>query len=285
METKESATGKIKKLKQRIEEQQEKLQAVEKGRKAYSKAQQDVSVAVHSFSAQDNQPQTSEQAEMLLKEQAQGFEEIAEEQGVKDKKNAIGKFRRQIKDAVSIIDAWRLWTKESLSEYKLGKETKYWLLYVFLPVLYWWHQLQKTQHPEMRKVYESAWQNAQAAYETHPLTRTMSEKDIDRWRSWGEWASSNFCRASSAVEGRNGYLSQSHHNGRGLTNRRLRALTAIHNYGIKRRDGSTSAQRLYGERFPDMFEWLAGQMGALPLPRKTRKRVVPNPLIPKAVAA
>ncbi len=137
----------------------------------------------------------------------------------------------------------------------------------------------------MRKVCESAWQNAQVTYVTHPLTRTMSEKDLDRWISWGERAGGNFHRASSAAEGRNGYLSQSHHNGRGLTYRRLRALTAIHNYGIKRRDGGTPAQRLYGERFPDMFEWLTEQMGALPLPRKARKRVIRNPLIIKTVAA
>ena len=87
---KDGARDKNEKLQQRIEEHKEKQQAVEKGKKAYSKAQQTVSVSVHSFSVQDNQPQTSEQAEMLLKEQAQGFEEIAEEQGVKDKKNAIG---------------------------------------------------------------------------------------------------------------------------------------------------------------------------------------------------
>ncbi len=116
---KDGARDKNEKLQQRIEEHKEKLQAVEKGKKAYSKAQQTVSVSVHSFSVQDNHPQTSEQAEMLLKEQAQRFEEIAGEQGVKDKKNAIGKFRRQIKDTVSIIDAWHLWTKENLSEYKL----------------------------------------------------------------------------------------------------------------------------------------------------------------------
>jgi len=113
----------------------------------------------------------------------------------------------------------------------------------------------------------------------------MSKQDLDRWQSWGEWASGNFHRASSAVEGRNGCLSQSYHNGRGLTDRRLQALTAIHNYDTKRRDGSTPAQRLYGEQFPDLFEWLLGQMGALPLPRKARQRVVRNPLALQDVAA
>jgi len=46
-----------------------------------------------------------------------------------------------------------------------------------------------------------------------------------------------FQRSSSAVEGRNGCLSQMYRNGRGLNKKRLNALTVIHNYGIKREDG------------------------------------------------
>ncbi len=87
-----------------------------------------------------------------------------------------------------------------------------------------------------------------------------------------------FQRSSSAVEGRNGCLSQMYHNGRGLSEKRLRALTVIHNYGIRREDGTTAAQRLFGCEFPDPFTWLLGEMGELPLPRKARKRVVSNPL-------
>lgn len=87
-----------------------------------------------------------------------------------------------------------------------------------------------------------------------------------------------FQRSSSAVEGRNGCLSQMYHNGRGLTEKRLMALTVIHNYGIKREDGTTAAMRLFDAEFPDLFTWLLGQMGELPLPRKSRERVISNPL-------
>ncbi len=50
-----------------------------------------------------------------------------------------------------------------------------------------------------------------------------------------------FQRASSAVEGRNGFLSQMHHNGRGISGRRLKVLTVIHNFVIRRPDGTTAA--------------------------------------------
>jgi hypothetical protein len=284
LEEKEASPEKIEKQEQRIEQCKEKLNAIEKGRQAYRQAQRSVSAAVHAFWVEDNRPQTSAQVEKRIEEQAQRFEQIAQEQSVKDKKDAVGKFRRQIKDVTSIVDAWWLWTKESLAEFGLGTALSYWLLYILLPVIYWHHQFHKTQNPDMKKRYEEAWHKAQAAYAVHPVTQTMSKEDLDRWCSWAEWACGNFHRASSAVEGRNGCLSQSYHNGRGLTNRRLGALTAIHNYDTKRRDGSTPAERLYGQPFPDLFEWLIGQMGALPLPRKARQPVVHNPLAVNAVS-
>lgn len=66
--------------------------------------------------------------------------------------------------------------------------------------------------------------------------------------------------------------------GRGLTRRRLATLTVVHNYDTPRHDGSTPAERLYGRQFPDLFEWLLGQIDALPLPRQSRLRATPNPL-------
>jgi hypothetical protein len=278
LEEKGAGAEKIAEQKQRIEQCREKLEVIEEGRQAYSEAQRSVSAAVHAFSAEDNTPQSSEQVENRLEERAQCFEQIAEKQSVKDTKNTADKFRRQIEDVASIVDAWWLWTKESLVEFKLGPEVRYWLLYVLLPVIYWHHQLQKTQNPDMKELYQAAWQAAHAAYAVHPVTQTVSKEDLDRWRSWGEWASGNFHRASSAVEGRNGCLSQSYHNSRGLTNHRMGALTSIHNYDTRRRDGTTPAERLYGVQFPGLFDWLLGRMGALPLPRQARPRAVHNPL-------
>jgi hypothetical protein len=56
------------------------------------------------------------------------------------------------------------------------------------------------------------------------------------------------------------------HNGRRLTGRRLKALTVIHNYGIKRDDGITAAMRLLDAERADLFSWRLDKMGKLPLP-------------------
>jgi Family of unknown function (DUF6399) len=270
---------------QRVQQCQEELRGIEADQQAYSETQRSISAAVHAFSLADNTPQCSAQVEGRLQEQAHRFEQIAKEQALSDKKDAAGKFKRQIKDVASTVDAWWLWTHESLGELRPTPQVRNWLLSSLLPVIYWDQQVHKTQNPDMKKLDETAWRKAQAAYETHPVTLTISKQEVDRWRSWAEWACGNFHRASSAVEGRNGCLSQSYHNGRGLTRNRLAALTAIHNYDTRWDDGSTPAQRLFKEPFPDLFEWLIGQMDALPLPRKARQRIVHNPLIVVAVAA
>ena len=87
-----------------------------------------------------------------------------------------------------------------------------------------------------------------------------------------------FQRSSSAVEGRNGCLSQMYHNGRGLSGKRLKALTVIHNYDLKREDETTAAMRFFNAEFPDLFSWLLNRMGELPLPRKGRERLTFNSL-------
>ena len=63
-----------------------------------------------------------------------------------------------------------------------------------------------------------------------------------------------------------------------VTKNRLAAMTVIHNYDLRRADGTTAAQRLFGSPFPNLFDWLLGQMGELPLPRMSRQRIIHNPL-------
>jgi len=270
---------------QKIEQCKKKLDKIDAGKKAYDKAQHAISTALHVFSIRDNTAQNSEQVEKQLEEGAISFEQIAQGQSVHDNKDVVGKFRRQFKDLASVVDAWWIWTTENLSEFKLPDNQKYWLLYVFLPVIYWHHQFQKTKNPEMKNLYKKSWHKAQIVYTGHPITQTMSQADLKHWRGWGESVSNNFHRASSAVEGRNGMLSQCYRNGRGLSNKRLSALTVVHNYDTRRWDGTTPAERLYGEQFPDLFEWLLKRTGALPLPRIRKRGDAPNPLIIQTVAA
>lgn len=86
---------------------------------------------------------------------------------------------------------------------------------------------------------------------------------------WGREVAGWFARSSSAVEGRNGQLALRYHSLHRLPERKLRALTAVHNYWIKRGDGTTAAERFFGSKPADLFEYLVEH---LPVPARPAKR-------------
>jgi hypothetical protein len=100
---------------------------------------------------------------------------------------------------------------------------------------------------------------------------------IDRLQSISEWqqlddvekkrlqnaaqeCAQYFQRSSSCVEGRNGYLSLRHHVLHRLSDRKLKALTTIHNYFIERPDNTTAAERFFNKKLRDLFEYLIEKM-------------------------
>ena len=82
-----------------------------------------------------------------------------------------------------------------------------------------------------------------------------------------------FQRSSSCVEGRNGQLSLKHHALHRFTLRKLQALTVLHNYLIRRADGTTAAERFYGTPPRDLFAWLLGRLSVPARPRAHRSAV------------
>ena len=233
----------------------------------YKELLHQLSISAHAFNIATSERQTSAQIQILLKVIVRLIEEILRECDIDDKKKRLNKFNKQIEGIAALADSWWLWAEESLNSFQIDNDLKKWLIEVLLPFIYWKSQLTKTKNPKFKQSYREAYENAKLKMERHPLTPLF--EDLQEWVSWAEWMVSNYQRSSSAVEGRNGCLSQLRHNGRGLSGNRLRALTAIHNFGLRRGDGTTAAERLFRRDFPDIFEWVIEQMGELPAPRNT----------------
>ena len=84
-----------------------------------------------------------------------------------------------------------------------------------------------------------------------------------------------FQRSSSNVEGRNGYLSLRNHQLRGLDHPRKRAcLTAMHNFFLTRPDGTTAAERFFGQKPRSLFAAILGSVEIPPAPLSPPRRVV-----------
>ena len=76
-----------------------------------------------------------------------------------------------------------------------------------------------------------------------------------------------FQRSSSNVEGRNGYLSLRSHQLRGLDlPRKRQCFTAIHNFFLTRPDGTTAAERFFGQKPRSMFAAILESVELAPPP-------------------
>ena len=248
---------------------------IESGISCYQSLLHELSLIIHPFDIESSNNQSSAIVLDLLIKIVARIEALQKEYDINDNKKRIPKFNNQIEGIASLIDAWWLWCEETLNDDKIDNDLKDWLLMYLLPTAYWQCQVNKTKNPNLKESYRIALKKALAKLEQHHLTPVLIVQK--QWLSWAEWMVSKFQRTSSAVEGRNGCLSQMHHNGRGISLKRLKVLTIIHNYYLKRSDGTTAAERLFKKKFPDPFEWVVNKMGDLPLPRKSKLLVEVRP--------
>lgn len=252
---------------------------------AYRQHQQAISDIVHPFDPATGRVQDESTVLAALQQEAAALETLAEERLIADPKARLAKFRQQQEALSQSVGAWWLWIQTLLADNGQELALNDWIMHQLMPVIYWHTRWQQAKKKDYRRLYKTAWEKAQHVLWQHDLTQSLPEKQIVYWQQWCEEKVKHFQRTSSAVEGRNGRLSQLYHNGRGLTPNRLKALTVIHNYGARPSGKATPASQLFGQEFPDLFEWLLEVMGPLPLPRKRRMRKKPNPLIPVVVPA
>ena len=96
---------------------------------------------------------------------------------------------------------------------------------------------------------------------------TLSPRAQDYLQDEAQRLAAVFQRSSSNVEGRNGYLSLRSHQLRGLDRPRKRAcFTTIHNFFLTRPDGTTAAERFFGQKPRSMFMAILESVELAPAP-------------------
>lgn len=237
----------------------------------YQNCSQRISTSLHPFAVADSSPQSTLQVQTLLKQEIHQLKTLKQTHRLKDQRDSINKLARQVQQLAAVVDIWWSWVDYCLGLHKIESPRCDWIKKQLLPAEYLQQQARRTKTGTLKRTYQLAYQRAFEALLYHPTTATISHTSLQQWLNWAGWMVSKFQRCSSPVEGRNGYLSQVYHNRRGLSCQRLKVMTAIHNFYLQRCDGTTAAERLFGKKFPNLFEWIVSQMGELPTPRKPRK--------------
>lgn len=271
-------TAKRQSLRTQLAAALEQQQQAQHNQQTYHQALETLSTCMHPFTLTCAQWQLGEALTTALAAPLAVLADLAPAHHRKPVDQAIATFQAQIPAFAQGIHAWWQWVTQVLAVETADVDTQNWVLTAMLPWVYWSQQADKTRQPQLKQHYQTAASGAFDALMAHPYTRQADDLEQTRWRRWCLWISTKYQRTSSAVEGRNGYLAQRHQVTRGFSEQSLKTLTTIHNFDLKRPDGTTAAQRLFGHPFPDLFEWVLSHTTDVPSPRKSTKAHNPESL-------
>jgi hypothetical protein len=237
-------------------------------RSTYRQSLANLSRIMHPWRLMDSTRQTSQEVERQLQAELQALETLLETNGLPVKQGTLDKVRKQLAGAAALIDFWWQTVWHDLEHMAMPPRWTQWVEELLLPLMYWQEQLSRTRCPEQKAQIARALHTVQDAFERHPCTGRLTPEVLAGWQAWAGEHARAFQRASSAVEGRNGYLAQMQHNHRGLPTRRYQVWTVLHNFDCRASDGTTPAVRFFRRAFPDLFESVLSQIDELPLPRQ-----------------
>lgn len=194
----------------------------------------------------------------------------------------------QIPEILKGVLHWQEWTKQRVENFLSQcheielfpqldiQEIRIYLVQIILPMMYWQVILSRTpskkRNKNLRIHYEKIIEEAIHRWQAHQVTELLTQEQQLICQRWAERIARSFQRASSQVEGRNGYLAFVHKAHRGLTEQRLQVLTVVHNFDIRGIDNKTPAERLFQKEFPDVFEFVLENVTSFSQPRQRKRK-------------
>jgi len=237
-----------------------------------------VSLTVHPWRVCDATRQRAADVERQLHAEIDALEARIDTNGLPGTKKALDKVRKQLVGVSALVDVWWQGVEHDLQQVALTPNWTKWVEEVLLPLRYGQEQVARTRCPRRKAPLVQALVAVQQAFDTHPITQQLAPEVLEGWHVWAAEQAQAFQRASSAVEGRNGYLSQMQHNQRGLPTRRSKVWTVLHNFDCRAADGTTPAARFFRRSFPDLFETVLSHIDDLPRSRKRNQAVALTPM-------
>src|SRR5262245_48982648 len=241
--------------------------------RAWRQRLSNVSRILHPWRLADSTRQTSKEVEAQLGTELEAMETLLEANGLPRKKDTLEKVRKQLAGISALVDLWWQTVHQDLAQMAMTPKWTQWADEFLLPLMYWQEQLRRTRCPGQKVQIALVLQAVEDAFARHPCTLKLTAEVLAGWKTWAGAHARAFQRASSAVEGRNGYLSQMQHNHRGLPLRRYQVWTVLHNFDCRAADGTTPASRFFRRPFPDLFESVLTQIDELPMPRQRRQAI------------
>ena len=277
----------------RIKEAQEKekaaKQSLERAEGHQERARQairGISEIYHPYDLETGEPRSAEEVSAALEKQFSELEAVAAEASLPERSlKQIQKAKRLVVEMVATIAFVFLGIRARVETLSLASEVEQAVYDNLIPAIYLHLVSQKVGNAAQRHQL----QGKSEALLLPLLARDgpfegLDQEELALIEKVAIDCAQLFQRSSSCVEGRNGLLALFHHSLHRLSNRKLTALTTIHNYFVKRSDGTTAAERFFGSQPKDLFEWLLERvdMPGRPAQKRShpnRKGYLPQPVV------
>ena len=240
------------------------------------KAIQDIGEVYHPYDTETGVIKSAEEVSLSLEKCFSEIEEVASEASLPERcLKRIKKAKRVVVNMVATIAFFFLMVRAKVEALGLPLEVEEAVFHNLIPGIYFNLVSEKAKSAEQRHKLRKLSEDLLAPLRARdgPFCG-LDQEDRRLIEQVAEECAQLFQRSSSCVEGRNGQLSLRHHSMHRISDRKLAALTTVHNYFVKRSDGTTAAERFFGTRPRNLFEWV---MGRVDLPgRPAQKRSQPK---------
>ena len=223
-----------------------------------SRAIRELGMEYHPYDLETGEPRSAEQLTTSLAQHFAEIESVAIAAYLPERcLKKIYKAKRVVVEMIATLNFFWLTVQAKVEALSLTPEVEQIVYSHVIPAMYLHLVSKKTSDPSRRSVLQKQSEAllAPALSGSGPLAGLQPEEVQVIERVAWECAQC-FQRSSSCVEGRNGQLALHHHSLHRLTDRKLTALTTVHNFFIQRDDGTTAAERFFGTQPRDLFEWL-----------------------------
>ena len=279
----EESTGRSQELDEQLAQAREQREATQQAlevtstqRERVRQAIQGISTAYHPYDLETGVATSSEEVSTSLEQHFTEIEAVAKEAQLSENaRKRIAKARRVVVTMVATIAFFWHAVKAKVEALDLAPEVEQAVHDHLIPAIYLHLVSEKVEDAKQRHALQNQSERLLAPLRTKdgPLSDLATE-ELTLIESVAQECAQLFQRSSSCVEGRNGQLALHHHRLHRISDRKLTALTTAHNYFVRRGNGTTAAERFFGAKPGDLFEWVLDHVD---LPgRPAQKRAQPQ---------
>ena len=216
----------------------------------------------HPIDLQTGQPLEAEEVSRRLSGHFDRLDKIVDGASLSESaRGRLAKARRVLSAMIATIAFFWTTVAQRLASRNLPPDVSAWLRGQLIPGVYLTMAAAKASTATLREQLRARAEEVLArARSPDGVWGRLSAAEQTALESLARECASLFQRSSSCVEGRNGQLSLKHHALHRLTPRKLAALGVLHNFFVQRRDGTTAAERFFGQRPQPLYAWLVDRL-------------------------